>query len=279
MKERFGRYGVWTRSVEVTAGFASGVEEAGYPALWVGGSPPDDLELIEHLLDATEEIIIATGIVNIWVTDPATLSASYHRINERHPDRFVLGIGVGHRERDGEKAVAPYGAMEDFLDGLDEHGVPTEHLLLAALGPRMLALSAERTLGAHPYMTTPTHTATAREVMGPDALLAPEQRVVLTEDTASGLDLARNNIARYLRTINYRNNLLAMGYEPSDLENEGSDRIIADLAAVGEVETVVAGLEAHHNASADHVAVQVYAESEDQLVAGLRTLTSALHLD
>lgn len=275
MKDRFGRYGVWTRGADVTTDFAVTVEEAGYPVLWVGGSPADDLTLVEELLDATERLLIATGIVSIWATDPATLSTSYHRINDRHPDRFVLGIGVGHRERDGDKAVRPYGAVVDFLDGLDKHRVPVEHRLLAALGPRMLALSAERTLGAHPYMTTAAHTAGAREVMGPDALLAPEQRIVLTGDHDAGLDLARSGIDRYLKTVNYRNNLLAMGYTEADLDNGGSDRIISDLAAVGDISTVVAGLEAHHAAGADHVAIQVYAPTPLDTV---KTLAESLAL-
>lgn len=278
MKERFGRYGVWLRGTEATPEFAVGAEEAGFPVLWIGGSPPDDLAHEESLLAATEDLIVATGIVNIWTTDPETVSKSYHRINTRHPDRFVLGIGVGHRERHGDVAVAPFGAIQEFLDGLDRNGVPVEHRLLAALGPRMLSLSAERSLGAHPYMTTAAHTAAAREVMGPDALLAPEQRIALTTDIAAGIAESRQWISRYLPTTNYRNNLLAMGYEPSDLEDGGSDRIISDLSVIGDVETVVDGLEAHHRAGADHVCIQVYPPTEPERLGVLQTLAPQLTL-
>ncbi len=277
-KQVFGRYGAWTRAQQATPGFAVEIERMGYPALWVGGSPPGDLALVEELLDATGHLLIATGIVNIWSTDPETLAASYHRIERSHPGRFVLGLGVGHPEGHGDQAKAPFAALERFLDGLDDLAVPVSRRLLAALGPRMLSLSAERSLGAHPYMTTPRHTSTARATLGEGALLAPEQRVVITEDRDSGFERARGAIARYLRLTNYRNSLLTMGYAEHDLEGEGSDRLISDLAALGDGSDARTAIDAHLEAGADHVAVQVFADSAQGQLEGFAALSGILPL-
>lgn len=275
--ERFGKYGVWVRT-DIEPDEAAAIEETGFTSLWVGGSPPDDLTHIERLLEATRSLVIVTGVVNMWSSDPETLATSHHRVSQRFPGRFVLGISVGHRERDGYRAVAPLGAIEEFLDGLDAHGVPKNDRLLAALGPRMLRLAGERSLGAHPYMTTPAHTSHARELMGPQGFLAPEQRLVITSDHESGLERARSNIGRYLRIANYQNNLLSLGYQPSDLENDGSDRLIRDLAAIGDAASVTTRLDEHHGAGADHVAIQIYAEPATNRIHDLKALAAHLTL-
>lgn len=279
MQTRFGRYGAWARAADTTRGFARQVEDLGYDALWIGGSPDDDLVLIEGLLDESERIVVVTGVVNMWATDPATLAASYHRLEDRHTGRFVLGIGVGHRERDGEPAIRPYGAVQEFLDGLDTYEVPVERRLLAALGPRMLELAATRTLGAHPYMTTPAHTASARATIGPDAFLAPEQRLVITTDREAAMTVARKHISRYLSIANYRNNFFAMGYSQDDLDEGGSDSLISDLAAIGGPVEALEMVEAHLTAGADHVAIQVFDSSDDERSRGFRALAPLLRRD
>ncbi|MEJ1231128.1 MAG: LLM class flavin-dependent oxidoreductase [Galbitalea sp.] len=159
-----GTFGVWARRGTATPDLARELERLGYGAVWVGGSPADDLANVESLLDATTTLTVATGIVNIWNADPAALAASYHRIEQRHPGRLLLGIGTGHRESTGAQAAKPFAALVDYLDVLDAEAVPRHDLVLAALGPRVLRLAAERTAGAHPYLVTPpAHEAGARD--------------------------------------------------------------------------------------------------------------------
>jgi probable F420-dependent oxidoreductase len=157
--------------------------------------------------------------------------------------------------------------------------VPVEGRLLAALGPRMLELAASRTLGAHPYMTTPTHTASARARIGSEGFLAPEQRLVITGDPNAGMEVARTQISRYLTIANYRKSLLAMGYSSADLEGGGSDGLISDLAAIGGPVEAVERVEAHLTAGADHVAIQVFGSSEEERLRGFRALAPVLRQD
>lgn len=181
-KIELGRYGVW-RAGSVPPELAVEIERLGYGALWLGASPTADLTEVERLLDATETLVVATGIVNIWSAPADEVGRSYQRIAARHADRFLLGIGVGHPEATSE-FTKPYEALDKYLDVLDAAGVPKERLALAALGPRVLRLSAERTAGAHPYLVTPDHTRQAREILGDGVLLAPEQKVVLDTEPA-----------------------------------------------------------------------------------------------
>ncbi|HEX6221474.1 MAG TPA: LLM class flavin-dependent oxidoreductase, partial [Acidimicrobiia bacterium] len=160
-----GQFGIWQRASDVTPETASEAERLGFGALWIGGSPPGDLQVVESALGATGSLPVATGIVNMWRDDAATVAASYHRINERFPNRFVLGVGIGHPEATSEYRK-PYDTILSYLDQLDDAGVPQDHVCLAALGPRVLQVSARRTAGAHPYLTTHRHTTFAREVMG-----------------------------------------------------------------------------------------------------------------
>src|ERR1700685_2518658 len=163
-----------------------------YGSIWIGGSPGGDLGSVERLLDATDHIAVATGIVNVWKDDAATIAAAYHRIAARHPARFLLGIGIGHPEATQEYR-SPYATLVSYLDQLDEVGVPVDARALAALGPKVLALSAARSAGAHPYLTTPEHTRWARELVGEGPLLAPEQKIVFDTDPerASAIGRAR----------------------------------------------------------------------------------------
>ena len=252
-----GRVGVWLRAGQVTPQFAGEMEMLGYGAVWLGGSPDGRLDAVDALMAATGRINIATGIVNMWKDDAATVAASYHRIEGQHPGRFLLGVGIGHPEAVREYR-RPYDKITEYLDQLDDAGVPTDRRVLAALGPKVLRLAAERTAGAHPYLTTPRHTTLAREILGPGVLLAPEQKVVLDTDPERARSIARPAVKNpYLGLVNYRNNLLRTGWTEDDLAGDGSDRLIDALAPHGDAKTVAAAVTAHLEAGADHVCIQV----------------------
>jgi probable F420-dependent oxidoreductase len=272
MRSEIGAFGVWRMASAVTPELAEQVEALGFGAIWLGGSPRGDLEVVERLLDATDRIVVATGIVNMWRDEAPIVGESYQRIAARHPGRFLLGVGIGHREAI-EQYRRPLDKMVDYLDQLDDAGVPREDLVLAALGPRALALAAERTRGAHPYLTTPRHTEYARGVMGAGPLLAPEHKVILDVDPARARAAGRYVVARYLDRVNYRNNLLREGWSEADFADGGSDGLVDALVLHGTVEYVAAGLAAHIEAGADHLAVQVL--GDDPLEA-YRELAEAL---
>lgn len=252
-----GSFGIWRRLSEIDAGMAVEVEELGFGAIWIGGSPPGDLVAVEEIIDATERIPVVTGIVNMWREEAGTVAASHLRIRENHPGRFVLGVGIGHPESTAEYA-GPLAKIHDYLDRLESHGVPGDEVILAALGPKALRISAERTAGAHPYLTTPSHTAFAREVLGEGPLLAPEHFVAFG-DGPEPLDAGRRMVGRYLRLDNYRRNLIREGWDMSDFEDGGSDRLVDALALRGTAAEIGAGLRAHIEAGADHVSIQVIA--------------------
>lgn len=272
MSVEIGRFGVWGRVGDLTEEQARVAENLGFGAIWVGGSPPGDLTAIERLIAATKRIPVVTGIVNMWRAEPAEVAGSYHRIEAAHPGRFVLGLGIGHPEAI-EAYAKPYDMMVSYLDEIDRADVPRDRVVLAALGPRVLRLSAERSAGAHPYLTTPRHTRLAREVMGEGPLLAPEQKVILGVDANRGRVIARANMVRYLRLVNYRNSLLREGWTEDDLSGDGSNRLVDELVLHGELDHLVAGLRAHIEAGADHVGIQVLG---DDPVAGYRRLAEAL---
>lgn len=255
-----------------TPEMAQEAETLGFGAIWVGGSPPGDLTEVEALLAATERIPVVTGIVNMWREPAETVAASYHRIAGRHPDRFVLGLGIGHPEATDEYR-SPLEKIGEYLDILDAEEVPRDRMVLAALGPKALGIAAERTAGAHPYLTTPRHTVYAREVMGAGPLLAPEQKVVLDLDPDRARATGRGVVARYLDRVNYRNSLLREGWTASDLEGQGSDALVDALALHGTVEEVAAGVTAHLEVGADHVGVHVVGEDP---MPGYRRLATAL---
>jgi probable F420-dependent oxidoreductase len=256
MVPTLGRLGVWRRDVELTPDLAAALEHLGYGTVWVGGSPSGDLSVPDTLLAATRDLVVATGIVNIWKDDAAVVATSFHRLEGRYPGRFLLGIGAGHREQ-GRDYVRPYEALQRYLDVLDTGGVPAPRRVLAALGPRVLRLAAERAAGAHPYFTTPGHTREARAVLGPDRLLAPEQKVVLEADPDVARELARPVLSMYLGLQNYVNNFRRMGFTDADFTDGGSDRLVDALIAHGDAATVARRIVEHLDAGADHVAVQL----------------------
>lgn len=257
-----GRYGVWGHARSLTAERARDLESLGFGALWQGGSPEADLRHVRDLLDATNTIVIATGIVNIWTADATAVAASYHQIEAAHPGRFLLGLGVGHPEAVAEYR-SPYQALVDYLDVLDGEGVPVQRRVLAALGPKVLRLARDRSAGAHPYLVTPEHTRSARAILGPDRLLAPEQRVVLEADPSAARAVGRPTVVKpYLGLTNYTSNLRRLGYSDADLSGGGSDRLIDDLVVYGNSAEVARRLGQHLDAGADHVAIQLLSSPE-----------------
>ncbi len=277
MFEELGQFGVFRRGTLLSPAQAAQLEGLGYGALWVGGSPAGDLRSIEDLLDATSTITVATGIVNTWKDDAPTVAASYHRIEASHPGRFLLGIGVGHPEGIGDRYTKPYEALVAYLDELDAAGVPKERRLLAALGPRVLKLSADRTLGAHPYLVPPAHTARAREILGAGVLLAPEHKVVVEADPVAARAIGRPAVQTpYLNLVNYTNNLRSLGYTDDDLADGGSDELIDDLVAYGDPTTIKVKLSAHLEAGADHVCLNLLTEADADPMPGFTALAEVL---
>ena len=283
-----GRFGVFTmdpRSSFIDLGMAvitpeqaQEIERLGYGTLWISGARAE-LSFAEPLLESTTALKVATGIVNIWTADAKTVAESFHRINTAHPGRFVLGIGAGHPEHT-EQYRKPYDALVDYLDELDEYGVPANQRVLAALGPRVLRLAAERTAGAHPYNTTPEHTAQAREIIGPNALLLPEHMVVLPIADAEEARAVGRKVLKtynYLNLTNYVNNFKRLGFTDADLTPPGSDKFIDALIAYGTPDDIANRLGEHLRAGANQVVIQVLGGS-DKLLPTLSELAGALGL-
>lgn len=276
LKPDLGRYGVWTFGA-VQPEQAAEIEKLGYGALWVGGSPAADLAFAEPILEQTEGLQLATGIVNIWTADANAVAESFHRIEAAHPGRFLLGIGVGHPEHTDEYRK-PYDALVEYLDTLDAAKVPTSRLVIAALGDKVLRLSAQRSAGAHPYLTTPEHTAQARDVLGETVFLAPEHKVVLTTDGAAARAIGRETVDFYLNLSNYLNNWRRLGFTEDDIAKPGSDKLIDAVVAHGTAEDIAARLKQHVANGADHVAIQVLG-GPDKLIPTLTELARPLGLE
>ncbi|MCV7281956.1 LLM class F420-dependent oxidoreductase [Mycolicibacterium flavescens] len=269
----FGHYSMWQ---QLPADQLRAIEDLGYGAIWAGGSPPADLSWVEPILDATSTIKLATGIVNIWTAAAGPVSESFHRIDKAFPGRFLLGIGVGHPEAQTEYKK-PYDALTEYLDKLDEYGVPQDRRVVAALGPRVLKLSADRAAGPHPYLTTPEHTAEARELIGPDAFLAPEHKVVPTTDAEAARAVGRKALGIYLNLTNYLNNWKRLGFTDDEIAKPGGDRLVDAVVAYGTVDDIAARLKQHLDAGADHVPVQVLT-APDKLLDALAALAGPLGL-
>ncbi|SCX25420.1 LLM class F420-dependent oxidoreductase [Mycolicibacterium fluoranthenivorans] len=272
----FGVFGHYTQWQQFSPAQLQEIEALGYGAIWAGGSPPAELDWVEPLLASTTNLQVATGIVNIWTAEAGPTAQSFHRIDEAYPGRFLLGIGVGHREAITEYKK-PLDALNDYLDKLDEHGVPKDRRVVAALGPKVLQLSAERSAGAHPYLTTPEHTAQARALLGTEAFIAPEHKAVLTTDAEQARAVGRKALEIYLNLDNYLNSWKRLGFTDSDVAKPGSDRLVDAVVAHGTVDAVAARLREHLDAGADHVPVQVLT-TPDKLVAALTELAGPLGL-
>jgi probable F420-dependent oxidoreductase len=278
LADRLGRFGIWRSATQTTPELAAIIERLGYGALWLGGSPDGDLAIADHLLSATTTLNVGTSIVNMWKDDAVTVARSYARVQAKHPDRFVLGVGAGHPEAIQQYA-SPYDTLATYVDQLVASGVPAHRIVLAALGPRVLRLAADRTGGAIPYLVPPEHTRRAREILGPDRLLAPEHKAVVDTDAARARALGRQRVSNpYLHLVNYTSNLRRLGFTDEDLANGGSDRLIDALVAHGTAEQVNAQLTAHLDAGADHVCIQLLTEAGANPLTGYAELARVLGL-
>jgi probable F420-dependent oxidoreductase len=258
-----GTTGIWTtyRAIgEENAGEAARlVEDLGYGVFWLGGSPR--LPSVRPLLEATENIVVATSIINVWAYEPEQLAAEHAALARDFPQRLLVGIGIGHPEATSQYS-RPLSTMRTFLDGLDraDTALPRDRRCLAALAPKMLALSAERSLGALPYFVPVAHTGVAREQLGGDPLLAPEVAFVLDDDIDRARSKARDYARPYLRLSNYTNNLLRLGFSEADIAGDGSDELIDAVVPHGSADEIATTVRAHLDAGANHVALQPVGE-------------------
>jgi probable F420-dependent oxidoreductase len=271
-KTALGRTGVWSAELHFgdegeAADTAAELEGLGYGAIWYPGAFGGRVfDMGENLLAATARIPVAIGILNLWKHTPAETAAGRARLEAAHPGRFLLGIGVSHPafvdSADDRRYRTPLSAMRSYLDDLRQADppVPGEGCVLAALRPRLRALARERTAGVHSYFVPPAHTAVTREALGPDALLAVAQAVVLERDASRAREIARNYTGTYLAMPNYANNLLDLGFSEHDIAGAGSDALIDALVAWGEVDAIHRKLAAQRDAGADHVCLNVITE-------------------
>lgn len=259
--------GIWSSQLRYgdpgeAAEAATELDELGFTALWIPDVGGPVFEAVDRLLAATTRAVVATGILNLWMHSADEVAASYADLTAAHGERFLLGIGVSHapliNSREPGRYRRPLAATAAFLDGLDaaQQPVPAGSRVLAALGPKMLALAASRTRGAHPYLVTPEHTATARAVLGQGPLLLPEQAVILTDDADEARAIGTEWLKPYLAMPNYANNLLRSGFSADDL-SQVSNRLLDAIIAWGDEEAILRRVADHQEAGADHVCVQV----------------------
>ena len=288
-----GAIGIWTAQFDYQPAAkareaAAELEQLGFGAIWFPESVGrESLTNAALLLGATSRIVIATGIANIYARDPVTMAAGQKTLAEAYPGRFLLGLGVSHiplvEQVRGHRYGKPVASMRAYLDGMDRapyRAVPpsvSPIRVLAALGPKMLRLAAERAGGAHPYFVPPEHTARAREILGSDRLLAVEQAVVLETDSTKAREIARAHASRYLALPNYANNLRRLGFGDEDLVGGGSNRLVDAIVAWGDMAAVVDRVHAHQSAGANHVCVQVLPPDPQALpIREWREVASAL---
>ncbi|MDG2027723.1 MAG: TIGR03620 family F420-dependent LLM class oxidoreductase [Acidimicrobiales bacterium] len=268
--DKLSTTGVWfftdMLTTEQSRETAARIESLGYSALWIPDTlGRDPFVNAAILLDATSELIVATGIANIHMRHPGMMKQGAQSLAEFSDGRFVLGLGVSHapmveglRQLPYEKPLSTMRAYLDAMDGSMYMSVPPAEeplVVLAALGPKMLAMSAEKTAGAHPYWTTPQHTAQAREIMGPDALLCVEQKCVLTTDADAAHEATRDQLGMYADLPNYRNNWKRLGFSEDEIESR-DPRFLDAVMAWGDEAAIAARIQAHYDAGASHVCIQ-----------------------
>lgn len=244
-------------------------ESLGYGMLWIPESFGREVMAgAALLLSVSESIVIGTGIANMWARDPVAMANGARTIADAHPGRFVLGVGVSHKPNvagRGQRYRRPLETTRNYLEAMsaarwDGPVVESPPIrLVGALGPAMMALSSELADGAHPYLVTPSHTLLSREILGPDALLAPEQSVILESDPDIARAVGRRHLEHYLDRPNYRNSFLRQGFDESDLEDSGSDPLVDAIVAHGTPDALADRVRQHLRAGADHVAIQVVA--------------------
>jgi probable F420-dependent oxidoreductase len=262
--------GVWSSQLRYgdeseSADAAAELDDLGFAALWIPDVGGPVFDAVGHLLAATKRTVIATGILNLWMHSADEVAESYAALTAEYGDRFLLGIGVSHAPLidagQPGRYRKPLAATASFLDGLDaaQRPVPTERRVLAALGPKMLALSASRAAGAHPYLVTPEHTASARSTLGEGPLLLPEQTVILCDDADEARRIGTDWLRAYLALPNYANNLLRSGFSDDDVA-QVSDRLFDAIIAWGDEDAIMHRVAEHRSAGADQVCVQVLTE-------------------
>jgi probable F420-dependent oxidoreductase len=282
-----GRVGVWSRELRFQPDRAAAkdaareLEALGYGALFIPDVGGDVLGAVEELVTATSKIAVATGIINIWMHDPDAIASGVSGLDGE--ERVLIGLGVGHAANVDVGApgryVHPLSKMQEYLDELDgaQPPLPARKRMLAALGPRMLELSRDRAAGAHPYLVPSAHTWCARQLLGPDRLLAPEQGVVLAKDPARGREIAHAHVADYLRLPNYVANLRRLGFDDEDVAGAGSARLVDALVVYGDEQRIADRVAEHLNAGADHVCIQVVGQRDEALaIEAWRRLAPAL---
>ena len=293
LRAALGKVGAWSFTLEAQTATdereaAAEIERLGFKAIWFPESVTSR-EVFSHaswLLSSTERVVVASGIANIWARDPVAMANGWRMLSDAYPERFLLGMGVSHQPsvaRRGGAYVHPYAKMRDYLDAMDRAAssapepVSDPRRVLAALGPKMLELAAERALGAHPYFVPVEHTAFARSRLGPEPVLVVEQTAVLETNPSEARAIARRFAMHYLQATNYANNLRRMGWTGGDIGGQGSDRVIDAVVAWGDVDRIANRVRAHLDAGADHVCVQVVGEDEDDVcLPQLRELAPAL---
>jgi probable F420-dependent oxidoreductase len=291
---RLGPVGVWTFALERSPiaeerRALREIRELGFPVAWIpeGRGSKEILSHAALLLAGTDGIAVATGIASIWARDPVAMATGARTLEEAFPGRFVLGIGVSHRTSVDRRGAAryerPIGRMVEYLDALEvaPYAVnpppPLPPVVLAALGPRMLRVAAERTAGAHPYLVTVEHTETARETLGSEPFLGPEQAVVLDTDPGRARTVAREYMGHYLKLENYSRNLMRLGWSEEDLAGGASDRLVDAIVCWGDAERIRERIRSHLEAGADHVSIQVLpADPAEMPMSQLRELAPAL---
>lgn len=266
-----GKLGVWAwvdnAGFEGAADFAQQIESLGYSALWVPEAVGcDPFVTLALLAQRTTTLKLATGIANIYARDAMAMQSVRKTLDGLSGGRLILGLGVSHpemvstfRQHDYGKPVSTMRRYLDAMEGALYAGPQPERqglLMLAALRKNMLGLAAEKADGAHPYFVPVEHTARAREILGPDKLLAPEQMVLLETDPGEARRIARGYMATYIGLQNYRNNLLTLGFDESDFDNGGSDRLVDAIVAWGDEEALAERVRQHWQAGADHVCIQ-----------------------
>jgi probable F420-dependent oxidoreductase len=266
--------GIWSSELRYSgteserAERAAELEALGYSALWVpGGAGGAVLDDCRRLLDGTDHVPVATGILNLWMHEPADVATGPAALTAAHPGRFLLGVGVSHSllvdATEPGTYARPLATTREYLDALDAASppVPRAERVLAALGPKMLELARDRSAGAHPYLVTPEHAAVARSVLGADRWLLPEQAVVLDTDPTRARAIARQGLSVYFSWPNYTNNWKRLGFTEDDIADGGTDRLVDSLVAWGDEATIARRVQEHFDAGADHVCIQVVTDA------------------
>jgi probable F420-dependent oxidoreductase len=279
MATTLGKLGVWgfidNMTAPETAKFAQQLEQWGYSALWIPEAVGrDPFSIISFMAAHTKKLIFATGIANIYARDPMSMNAIHKTVSELAPERFVLGMGVSHaplvKDIRGHEYQKPVSTMKSYLAAMESalymaaNAEEQAPIVLGALRQNMLKLSAEKASGAHPYFVPPEHTAWAREILGPDAWLCPEQMLILEPDADRAREIARSHMATYTGLDNYKNNLKQFDFEEADFDNSGSDKLVDAIVGWGDKQALLNRIQAHWDAGANHVCIQALQDETER---------------